>query len=98
MFQRRQTADVKGKGKADPSAGGDDGSGGKKVTFSDDTKPPAAGAPDAAATEKTNADAVVDGVVGQLEIYESGAVKMRLQNGIVMDVSLSRVHDISYVD
>ena len=98
MFQRRQTMDVKGKGKADPSAAGDDGSGGKKVTFSEDTKPPAAGAPDAAATEKANVDAVVDGVVGQLEIYESGAVKMRLQNGIVMDVSPLHVHCISYVN
>ncbi|KAI0766934.1 RNA polymerase III RPC4-domain-containing protein [Trametes elegans] len=29
----------------------------------------------------------VDGVAGQLEIYESGAVKLRLGNGIVMDVT-----------
>ena len=29
----------------------------------------------------------VDGVIGQLEIYQSGAVKMRLANGILLDVS-----------
>lgn len=31
----------------------------------------------------------IDGIIGQLEIYESGAVKMRLGNGIVMDVRVS---------
>jgi len=29
----------------------------------------------------------VDGVIGQLEVHRSGAVKMRLGNGIVMDVT-----------
>jgi len=29
----------------------------------------------------------VDGVIGQLEVHQSGAVKMRLGNGIVMDVT-----------
>lgn len=28
----------------------------------------------------------VDGIVGQLEVYQSGAVKMRFGNGIVYDV------------
>lgn len=32
-------------------------------------------------------DEKVEGIIGQLEVYESGAVKMRLSNGIAMDVS-----------
>lgn len=32
----------------------------------------------------------VDGVVGQLEIYKSGKVKMRIGKDIVLDVSFSR--------
>lgn len=55
------------------------------MTFSDDTKPPAPDAPQDQAGGKNTAEKV-DGVVGQLEVYESGAVKMRLANGIVMDV------------
>ena len=53
----------------------------KKVTFAEDVKP--------AATENVEAEqgpVPVDGVIGQLEIHRSGAVKMRLANGIVMDV------------
>jgi DNA-directed RNA polymerase III subunit RPC4 len=33
-------------------------------------------------------DEPLDGVIGQLEIYKSGTVKMRLGHGIVLDVSL----------
>ncbi|ETW79122.1 hypothetical protein HETIRDRAFT_323441, partial [Heterobasidion irregulare TC 32-1] len=54
----------------------------KKVTFAEDVKP--------AATENAEAEqgpVPVDGVIGQLEIHRSGAVKMRLADGIVMDVS-----------
>lgn len=94
MFQSRhpqQSADVKGKGKAEPGPGEDPA---KKVTFADDTKPPAAAA--GAPPEKTEEPPKVDGVVGQLEIYESGAVKMRMSNGIVLDVCLS-VHSICLV-
>ncbi|KAI0641967.1 RNA polymerase III RPC4-domain-containing protein [Trametes meyenii] len=77
--------DAKGKGKA-ADAGEDAG---KKVTFAQDTKPPAPGAapPAPSATEKQEAQTKVDGIVGQLEIYESGTVKLRLGNGIVMDVT-----------
>ncbi|KAH9945719.1 RNA polymerase III RPC4-domain-containing protein [Amylocystis lapponica] len=65
----------------------------KKVTFADDTKSPAPagsaaapdGPPEPAFIDK--GDQKIDGVIGQLEIYESGAVKMRLANGMVMDVS-----------
>ncbi len=28
----------------------------------------------------------MDGIIGQLEVYKSGAVKMRIGNGIVYDV------------
>ncbi|RPD64407.1 hypothetical protein L226DRAFT_533687 [Lentinus tigrinus ALCF2SS1-7] len=89
-FQSRhpqENADIKGKGKAEPGTSEDPA---KKVTFADDTKPPApaAGATGAAAAaEKATEHPTVDGVVGQLEIYESGAVKMRMPNGIVYDVT-----------
>ncbi|GBE86573.1 hypothetical protein SCP_0904520 [Sparassis crispa] len=75
--------------------------GGKKVTFADDTKPPAPSAPGTPGPsaraktekekepekEKEKEEPKVDGVIGQLEVYQSGAVKMRLGNGIVMDVT-----------
>ena len=38
--------------------------------------------------DKAEESPTVDGVIGQLEIYESGTVKMRMRNGIVMDVSV----------
>lgn len=56
----------------------------KRVSFSADTKPPAAVPEDA---DKEKPPAHVDGVIGQLEIYQSGAVKMRLANGILLDVT-----------
>ncbi|TBU30650.1 RNA polymerase III RPC4-domain-containing protein [Dichomitus squalens] len=84
----QQNADVKGKAKADSTAGEEST---KKVTFAEDTKPPAAtpaGGADGEATTNNAAESpTVDGVIGQLEIYESGAVKMRMHNGIVMDVT-----------
>ena len=64
----------------------------KKVTFAT-PEGPGSGAttpstkPEDPATEKIP-DPLVDGVVGQLELYRSGAVKMRLTNGILLDVSL----------
>ncbi|TCD69616.1 hypothetical protein EIP91_006841 [Steccherinum ochraceum] len=87
--------DEKGKGKAD--AVGDDTSGTKKVKFAEDTKPPASGAStpqetSGAATpqvkkEPGEDEAKISGVVGQLEIYQSGSVKMRLGNGILLDIT-----------
>ena len=56
----------------------------KRVSFSADTKPPAAVPED---VDKEKPPAHVDGGIGQLEIYQSGAVKMRLANGILLDVS-----------
>ncbi|KAH9935927.1 RNA polymerase III RPC4-domain-containing protein [Epithele typhae] len=78
------TADAKGKGRADPGNGEEST---KKVTFAEDTKPPAHGGSGPDASEKAAEDTKLDGVVGQLEIYESGAVKMRLKNGILMDIT-----------
>ena len=58
----------------------------KHVSFSADTKPPASVPED---LDKDQPPPHVDGVIGQLEIYKSGAVKMRLANGILLDVSPS---------
>ena len=60
----------------------------KRVSFSADTKPPAPSpAPVPEDVDKEKPPVHVDGVIGQLEIYQSGAVKMRLANGILLDVS-----------
>ncbi|KAF8269850.1 RNA polymerase III RPC4-domain-containing protein [Lactarius quietus] len=56
----------------------------KRVSFSADTKPPASVPED---VDKDKPPPHVDGVIGQLEIYKSGAVKMRLANGILLDVT-----------
>ncbi|TFL02006.1 RNA polymerase III RPC4-domain-containing protein [Pterulicium gracile] len=57
----------------------------KKVSFSADTK---SATPDASGTPSEPPPAKpVDGSIGQLEIYESGAVKMRLANNILLDVT-----------
>ncbi|KAH9000315.1 RNA polymerase III RPC4-domain-containing protein [Lactarius akahatsu] len=56
----------------------------KRVSFSADTKPPASVPED---VDKDQPPPHVDGVIGQLEIYKSGAVKMRLANGILLDVT-----------
>jgi hypothetical protein len=58
----------------------------KRVSFSADTKPPASVPED---VDKDQLPPHVDGVIGQLEVYKSGAVKMRLANGILLDVSFS---------
>ena|ERR1700733_13710382 len=50
----------------------------KTVTFASETKAP---------MPVTEAGALVlDGVIGQLDVYRSGAVKMRLGNGTVLEV------------
>ncbi|VDB85008.1 unnamed protein product [Peniophora sp. CBMAI 1063] len=70
-------ADPKGKGKAAEKKG---------VSFAQGTKPgqPAKAPVEEAAPEEQE---YFDGVIGQLEVHRSGAVKMRLANGIVMDVT-----------
>ncbi|KAF8216323.1 RNA polymerase III RPC4-domain-containing protein [Mycena galopus ATCC 62051] len=72
---------------ADPST--------KRVSFADDVKPgsvpsSARGSmapPDAPAAPKVEETPLIDGIIGSLEVYRSGAVKMRLQNGILLDVT-----------
>jgi DNA-directed RNA polymerase III subunit RPC4 len=73
---------------------------GKKVSFAADVKPPAPngaqenqekkdGAPDGVpegAGAKPAEEKKLDGVIGQLEVHRSGIIKMRLGNGMLMDV------------
>ncbi|KIP10042.1 hypothetical protein PHLGIDRAFT_85772 [Phlebiopsis gigantea 11061_1 CR5-6] len=78
-FIAKASSNAKGKG-VDRSGSAQDGT--KTVTFADGTKPAAPGTEgDQVAVEK------LDGVIGQLEVYQSGAVKMRLSNGILLDVN-----------
>jgi DNA-directed RNA polymerase III subunit RPC4 len=64
----------------------------KKVTFAPDSKAPQAESSKTSAvpanqpTQSDEPEPKVDGIIGQLEIHQSGAVKMRLGNGIVLDV------------
>lgn len=87
------------KGKAPEDVAMGDTGGGKKVKFAEDTKPPASGAstPSGATTpqvkkEPAEDEAKISGMVGQMEIYESGTVKMRLGNGILLDVRVNCSH------
>lgn len=74
--------DSKGKGKEQ-----DDQGKGKKVTFADDVKAASVTPGVTPGPENINKeDSKVDGIIGRLEIYQSGAVKMRLANGILLDV------------
>lgn len=41
-------------------------------------------------TAGTAPELPVDGIIGQLELYRSGAIKMRLSNSLLLDVSLFR--------
>ncbi|KAJ3564098.1 hypothetical protein NP233_g8510 [Leucocoprinus birnbaumii] len=61
----------------------------KKVSFAPDTKPattPSSSRPSTAPPEPVKEE-LVDGVIGQLEVYRSGAVKIRLTNGTLLDVN-----------
>lgn len=61
----------------------------KKVSFAPDTKPaatPGSSRPSTAPPEPAKEEPV-DGVIGQLEVYKSGAVKIRLTNGTLLDVN-----------
>lgn len=61
----------------------------KKVSFAPDVKPSvnadSSRTPSVVPAEPPESSPV-DGVIGQLEVYKSGAVKMRLANGILLDV------------
>lgn len=54
----------------------------KSVSFAPETKPPVP------SPGQQKDDTTPDGVIGQLEVYKSGAVKMRLGDGILLDVRL----------
>ncbi|KAF9556662.1 hypothetical protein CPC08DRAFT_694206 [Agrocybe pediades] len=63
---------------------------GKKVTFAPNVKLDPAPAPEASTPSSMPVEAeptAIDGVIGQLEVYRSGAVKIRLSNGILLDVN-----------
>lgn len=60
--------------------------GGKKVSFTADTKlDPSSSLPSVAPSEPKKVEPIA-GVIGQLEIYRSGAVKIRLANDILLNV------------
>ncbi|KAF8957445.1 RNA polymerase III RPC4-domain-containing protein [Flammula alnicola] len=62
---------------------------GKKVSFAADVKQDTATSsttPSTVPSEPNKAEPI-DGVIGQLEVYKSGAVKIRLANGILLDVN-----------
>ncbi|KAJ7224429.1 RNA polymerase III RPC4-domain-containing protein [Mycena pura] len=58
----------------------------KRVSFADDVK---SGSLSKEPTENPKAEepSLIDGIIGSLEVYRSGAVKLRLQNGILLDVT-----------
>ncbi|KAJ6591743.1 RNA polymerase III RPC4-domain-containing protein [Mycena vulgaris] len=72
---------------ADPSV--------KRVSFADDVKPGSLpgssrgsmAPPETPVAGKAEETPVIDGIIGSLEVYRSGVVKMRLQNGILLDVT-----------
>jgi len=83
---------------SDPNAAADvSDAKGKRVSFAQDTKPPAAAgtptptgstpAPAPTPAQGQEENVKLDGQIGQLEIYASGAVKMRMGNGILLDVT-----------
>ncbi|PPQ65472.1 hypothetical protein CVT26_000112 [Gymnopilus dilepis] len=60
----------------------------KKVSFAPDVKPGAStesSRTPSVVPSEPSASSPVDGVIGQLEVYKSGVVKMRLANGILLD-------------
>jgi len=62
---------------------------GKKVSFAEDVRAPS--------TESERENPQNEGLIGQLEIHKSGAVRMKLANGNIFDVS-SRIPGGRVVD
>lgn len=60
----------------------------KRVSFAPDTKAPtpSSSRPSTAPPPELPKEQPIDGVIGQLEVYKSGAVKIRLPNSILFDV------------
>ncbi|KAH9479588.1 hypothetical protein JR316_0008183 [Psilocybe cubensis] len=76
---------------------------GKKVSFAADVKPDITpGSSRTASVVPSEVESVkappLDGVIGQLEIYKSGAVKIRLANGILLDARLFRLAFVEQVN
>ena len=61
----------------------------KRVSFAADVKPDITPSrtPSTVPSEPKQ-EQPLDGIIGQLEVYRSGAVKIRLANGILLDVSV----------
>ena len=62
--------------------------GGKKVSFTADTKTDASSKLPSAAPSEPKKVERISGLIGQLEIYRSGTVKIRLANDILLNVKL----------
>jgi DNA-directed RNA polymerase III subunit RPC4 len=58
----------------------------KKVAFSEGVKTEQSSNKSIELAKESKNLQPVDGIIGQLEIHRSGAVKMRLANGILLDV------------
>jgi len=58
----------------------------KKVSFTADTKIDAGSSLSSVAPSESKKVEHISGVIGQLEIYRSGAVKIRLANDILLNV------------
>lgn len=58
----------------------------RKVSSTEDVKPGLTKGVDSS-KEPDNERPKIDGIIGRLEIYQSGAVRMRLANGILLDVN-----------
>lgn len=61
----------------------------RKVAFSEGVKTEQSPSKSMESTEESgDLHPQIDGIIGQLEVYRSGTVKMRLTNGILLDVRL----------
>lgn len=63
----------------------------RKVSFAADAKPPASASESTISATQVGSEVPketpkVDGMIGHIEVYRSGTVKMRLGNGIVLNV------------
>lgn len=92
----------KGEHAEDTSKTSDKPDKGKKVTFAPDVKAPSATS--TPSTIEPDKDPLKDappplphGLIGRLEIYKSGAVKMRLENGNLLDVRRTLTLHDSYL-
>ncbi len=71
----------------------------KRVSFAADVKPDVTPSrtPSTVPSEPKQ-EQPLDGMIGQLEVYRSGTVKIRLANGILLDVSVPVSETVSFSD